>query len=372
MSTNMKSTNTSSASAKTLKNRRRRQRRRQMRKSNNQAGNQSKQVKSKRNRAKSSVPAMARQRAETFALSECARDYLKVLVNPFWVCPRTVCVPDLLETPSLKLRFVIRGTGNTGTGGTGFVAASPFTGAINDTNFLCHSDTTYNVINTFPTDQTSTGVAGINNTQSPFPGNQVGSTQGLVQFRPVAAGLRMRYTGTVLNQSGTVYQAILPGAARLSQTHTSVLGAYQSVRTYAVNRNKWTYVFWVPQIAYDYDYHGAAVTTDIFSAQNNVLGLLMVGTLASAPFEYEYVGYYEYAGPRFGATASHSDIDGLSQVRNFTTEMIGNAQVPESGEQAFTFAADYFRSIVPDDVSGWVASTAGAVKTANQILSILH
>lgn len=184
------------------------------------------------------------------------------------------------------------------------------------------------------------------------------------QVRIVGAGLRVRYTGTKLNEGGTILIAKRQdGESFDSFTYSSVADIMNTqVRQYG---NKWHQVSYTPVQPEDYDYcrngafgssEGAAASTvaDFKKQARPNMGFVINSAVAGQPFEWEYVVHVEFLGKIIdNISRSHSDIVGLSAVRNALNAAAPNQQ--QSGPGFF----NKLISSVGDEVLKSIPSIAG-------------
>jgi hypothetical protein len=156
--------------------------------------------------------------------------------------------------------------------------------------------------------------------------NGVKNTRGL-SVRPVGVGIRARYIGTTLNMSGRVILARHPDNGDFSGTGSTQLLAYQTVNSVPVSR-QWQTVCYKPTSSSDYEFSGNPITSSenqkeiVATIPNSIkfcsynLGLFVDGSVPGNAFEFEVVSFYEIAGATDATTRSHTDLAGLSAVRN--------------------------------------------------------
>jgi hypothetical protein len=326
-------------------------------------------VKKTKPKKKAQAPnAVALQRANVFKLSSCATDYLKALVDPFNPDTPVACIPDQIDDPSYKTKTLLRGTFVTGVAGAiGFVVATPNGMCLIDNNAVVTSAAAFAFLS-IPTTDTAANVTQETNPQAPYDTAQLGIGPGGIQYRPVALGLRVRYLGTELNRGGRIVYARAPHVPLAGQSVSFVLSRNMNFSV-PVDR-KWHSIMYMPFNSASYQYlstNTAGVVTDPSS-----IGFICDGCVANSPFEFEVVSYAEYAGVTLNVTPSHSDINGISAVRNFT-EMASNRPMIEGSY--LSSARKYLSSMTPDDISGWVttasrfgAAAAGAYTGNPQML----
>jgi hypothetical protein len=183
---------------------------------------------------------------------------------------------------------------------------------------------------------TPLGVKATGQTQMPYSDSQyeylwytgTKNTRGL-SIRPVGVGMRVRYIGTNLNQSGRMILARHPDNGDFSGTIASSLLDYQTIKTVPVSR-QWHNVCYKPTASGDYEFSGnpitnsenqkdiIATTADLVKYCTYNMCIYVDGTVPGNAFEWEVCSFYEIAGATEGTTRSHTDLNGLSAVRNST------------------------------------------------------
>lgn len=269
-------------------------------------------------------------------ISPCSLLYARALADPFAMFnnSKEICIPDLYDLPSKKFKTLSRFTFTIGTNGVGGVILAPFTFA-NDTQMAYATSATTTSINLpLPAD---TGAQPILDQQFPYP------TAARRNVRLVAAGLRVRYTGTELNRSGQV----IPITCSADQDNVSGesqanLLARQDVKVYANDCDRdWVGCAWRPasqaQMQYLPNDQNATVPA------NTKMAVMVVGKAGESYF-CEIVRYFE-AQPSGvltvdGVTTSESDVVGLSAVRNF----FGSISSSSVGQGVWNAALAYFKT----------------------------
>jgi len=336
---------------------------------------QNKKRKKRRNRSKKAVQvsmsptnrqlASASRRVEEFRLSPCSQSYLKALVNPFDLAGGVACIPDLLDLPSFKFLSVTRGTLVIGTASVGWITVRG--NPTNDQTSILVTDAafTLNSIQVTPT----VGVSGQGQTQNPFTASQF-SDAGFL-WRLVGMGLRARYLGTELNRSGRVIPVRTSslGSNLVNMVAASCLSRPE-IPSVAVTRN-WTTVTYLP-VTNGIDRDGYNYENAAFSIVPNPgvnagdIGLFVDGCVPGSSFEWELYAHYEVASARGsvsppGVTASHSDMPGLSAIRDV---LEGNLPAGESPGVDYNYYMKLIRMYAPEDMSSIVS---GLVKTGKAL-----
>lgn len=341
----------------------------------NQKNTKNQKPKKKKNQAKRSggVPQSVTMRQEHFYLSKCSRDYVKALLDPYNVQAGLACIPDLNDLPSWKTLVVHRGTFSVGTTGIGFVFVNPSAAGNTAVNWRRTSSlyTGAAVTVSIPT----TGVDAGTIPQMPFLGTQLGD--GGVLSRTVGCGIRIRYLGTELDRSGRLipWRSNNVGSGVPTTGTTSNFLSQPQIPSIACVR-KWHSVTYLPtssiltNVNRDvYSYQGTA-SDNVSDATGALfdLGWVVDGAKPGNAFEYEVYFHKEYisADGRLtpsGVSASHSDLPGLSAVRNAVEADLGIGD----GQELYRRVMEYMKQWTPADISH-VGSYASALSgTAKQL-----
>lgn len=311
-----------------------------------------------------------RAKAVKVILPACTRDYLQVLSDPFHV-NEPVCIPDNHVVPSKKLSVKTRGSFSTSSNKEGFIVFNPFhtandpfvhvdggTGYTSSTVMYSDGTVGLTIIETRQT--TGNGVGGANLALSPYTildfdekpdGQRAGTTALSVQSRVVGVGLRVRYAGTKLNEGGTILTLRREDGETLHGYGYDVLASRPNTKSSALG-SKWHEVAYLPVQPTDYDYCrngviGAEGVPGIDTSSNTVInnvryntGFYIKSAAASQPFEFEHVIHVEFLGKALDSiTKSHSDITGMSHVRNAL------AQAPPEVQAGPTFFQKMLTSV---------------------------
>lgn len=186
--------------------------------------------------------------------------------------------------------------------------------------------------------------------------------------RLVACGLRVRYAGTELDRGG-ITVPVHANAFGDSLRDTDVNTALQrpSTKSYPCER-VWRGVALKPCSPSDYTYSLSAFNSN--DPANLRMGVV-INAKAGTVFEYEIVRYFEavptcIAGTLYsvpGTSKSHSDLGGLSMVRDF----IGGLASSDMGKTAVSDGYKFFRDNAAEMASGAVRQalfTAGGRRAA--------
>jgi hypothetical protein len=307
------------------------------------------------------------QRATHFSLSMCSRDYLRAISDPFSLPLGTLpCIPDLYDSPSKKLRIVQRGLlqapgSGQPTGYCGFVCFDPFNGISNDFNTVGYSAATY-VDDGFPSTYGDTGCLETPMTQSPYTHNAFGTANGKLQYRVVAAGVRVRYAGTELERGGLTIPFRHPQNFPFNGYSLTDVLSFQDSRRLPVDR-KWHGQFYLPTTAAYYTYTTGTGSQPDPCTSGSIGVLIKSGGSNSTTWEWECVAFYEVAGATENTTPSHADLNGMSAVRT----LFEGGFDGDPSTSMYQEAVRRISRLSTNDISGFAAGAATAAKTIGWI-----
>jgi len=142
-----------------------------------------------------------------------------------------------------------------------------------------------------------------------------------VQARTVGYGLRMRYIGPELARSGQIIGVRHPDNETLVGLSSAQCRSYQTAKTCS-NKRQWIYASYRPVRPNEYEFSADACSASDSNNYKHSLGFLVTGTTDTsgspgpAPFEFEIVQYVEFIGNVDNVTRSHTDVAGMSHIRN--------------------------------------------------------
>jgi hypothetical protein len=282
-------------------------------------------------------------------IAECSAHYAMAVSDPFtaWndnIPP--VCVPDNVVLPTVKQRFFARGAGATGTTGFGYVTLSPYP-PCSDTNSVI--STTATSVMTATTTLSAVTNYQYSHFASPFTESQLGAAA--LQYRIVAAAIRVRYSGTKLNEGGNVFAFRNPTNQNSNGSYSYNSIAQQPTAKYFTNNSEWVSLSWRPATSTDYSFSYS--TTPSYC-----LTIAIQSAAVAMPFEYETVIFVEWLGASSGVpTVSHSDPVGFGAIQ----EVLTTAPESHSGTRKHI-------NIIKS-VGDAIAKTASFVYKNRQVLS---
>jgi hypothetical protein len=159
---------------------------------------------------------------------------------------------------------------------------------------------------------------GTANSNSPYATLDFGSS---LQFRCVAAGLRLSYNGTELDRGGLIVGLREPDNLSTQGFDEGDMLQYTSVRAERVPDGRWYEVTFAPSDSRAADY------TDTPSShlyEPHCMAIMVNGTNGSQPFHFEGWVHYEIVGSAArGKTKSHVDPVGASIVSSAVNNEYG-------------------------------------------------
>lgn len=183
------------------------------------------------------------------SLSECAAKMAVAIANPWSPLAKGACLPTSPARPTYKVTAFQRGIAYVGTNGFGYIIVQPT--IANDVPFSYSTTASYTGTSsdTFtPYSATpgtlKTGISVNNMNNIPYASSSIwnntfpDNTTQYIQGRIVAVGLSVQYTGTTLNESGTLTCFSHPTHADLSYSNLSNVQAFVDSETKYAGRDK--------------------------------------------------------------------------------------------------------------------------------------
>jgi len=209
--------------------------------------------------------------------------------------------------------------------GVGFIVASPGQGIANNTQTGWFTTSVYAgsvIVN--PIAVPDNGVRAFT-TNSDY--NAASFAANGVNFRLVSACVKICYTGTTLNEAGTVYSLVEPDHQSLFGFTTANLAAYASCTKTAVTK-EWTEIVYtgrVVPIEEQYQYQFAGLVPN----EQPIMAFMITSPSGtSLPFDYEFWANYEVIGPNVaGKTASLGDSVGYAAFTSALQDATATGQV---------------------------------------------
>lgn len=302
----------------------------------------------KRTKKKTDRSDQVRTMAQRVHLKPCTFRYFKCLTDPWAAYGRMqdVCVPDLYDLPSFKFTTRIRGTLAVGTSGFGYIILAPqLDGA--SAAIGAYTGAAFTSANTFA----NSGVGVTTLTESSYPYNQITGAYKPPQARLVAAGVRIRYTGTELNRAGNLVPFFLPSTGSIGGATTAQLMSIQNLRSLPNNR-QWIPAVFNPSSPSDYTYANYTAAQD-FAVQGANMGVAIMGDpTVGNTYEFDVLRFWEVVPTLFAqgqvsgtfsatyaTTKSDSDLEGLSFVKDF----MGQISPSDAGDSLWSAALKYMK-----------------------------
>lgn len=288
-------------------------------------------------------------------ISKCAFKYALAIADPFHPDSRDACIPVYPSPPSIKAAALGRLTMTIGTAGVGFVCVSPCLANNLPAVFITNASYALSTLSPLSANNTlNTGVS-VSNMSSPFTRAQLAVTNGssTVSGRMVSMGIRARYTGTTMKESGAYYCYVTPDHSNVLANGVSTpsdLGFFSETVVHNVTREPCELAIFsidaaetqyssqasegTSQLYYPYSGHNTAVNgaftyTDSSIAMGSPCAIMAVTGEAGNTFVIEFIQHHEFTGPSAYPLATPSDAD----QRGFEIVTAAAAQLPTKKAQ---------------------------------------
>lgn len=344
--------------------------------------------------AKAMNSSVVRSSIGSVKMSTCAAKLAAAIADPFSEEAKGACFPLYPAPDSQKIAPFSRVEGAIGTAGVGFIAFNPSVANdvpsfyISGANFTGTRNTILSAASTL-----STGVfAGTHN--GPYGAAQLirgsGAPESSLSGRVVAAGIRVFYTGTTLNQSGTITclqhpthgtltgmtagqaqsftQSDVQPFTRKSCTLSVAPCAVQEAAYptgYEASKTRLLYPFGADNV-YHTTYEGDATFTSTATVDGNVVGLaapialIMVTGVAGSTFHIDYTIHLEYTGSTCAAVSTPNSVDVSSVYAILTAaSQLGTRKMASPSSSNWKLLMDGVRSAMGSPVA---VSSAGVIK----------
>jgi hypothetical protein len=216
---------------------------------------------------------------------------------------------------SRRMRCYAKGVFTTQTSNNfGYIVVDPAQGCVNNFPAVSASKSTGTgtvVATNLTTDPESIRFS----TNSECDNTAFGTTAALNKYRVVAAGLRVRYIGTNLNQGGILVGLHEPDHNNLNGLSISNFDAQVESKRLPITRN-WATVLYKPTDTDELDFLGTFPGNASASGDGAYyMGFVVESAVPAQNFEFEFYGLYEIEGRNVrGKVASHADPIGHSAV----------------------------------------------------------
>jgi hypothetical protein len=270
---------------------------------------------------------------------------MQALVDPFE--GPLACVPCDFLNSNLINRVFVKGSFACGSN-IGFIAADVGRSCFSDTHCVISSKASFTGTNM---DLNATADINLDFSNAQYAATQVGVQQGNLAYRPVACGLRIRYTGTTLNQGGTINALHDPTHSSMYLRNNSQMDGELQSRRFSVSR-KWTTVYYRPvssggQNMTETPPTLAGETSPTITAATIAwyMGMIVIppSSTSFSTFEYELFTVVEYQGRNVrGQKITHADAVGFAgAVQTMAFVAPTQAAPAELKKATLTRVADY-------------------------------
>jgi hypothetical protein len=218
----------------------------------------------------------------------------------------------------------------------GWVAINPRAFVTNDGEAVTYTSTTFTgSFGNAMFDNAAVGTFAAN-ANAPYTKSDIGHADTSLCFRVVSCGIRIRYSGTALNQGGTIVALRDPTHDSLYQRTITEVQAELQARTLPVARDKWTTLLYAPYAEADFKLeHGTSHIIDLTSSLHNswFMGFVVQAPdpSVSLPFQLEAYAVIEVQGKNVrGQQVRHTDPVGLAAgIQAATFHQASNASVAD-------------------------------------------
>lgn len=303
-------------------------------------------------------------------LSKCAFKYALAIADPFNPQARDACIPVYPSPPSLKSTSLARFTVAVGVNGYGYAVFTPTLANDLPSAFYTTSSFVGAIaplgINPLAANNTLTGGVQIATVPTVFNRTQLTPSNGssAVSGRIVSYGIRIRYTGTTMKESGVYYCYTSPDHANvISQSvDLSTLGGFLESTVHNINRdacNLSIYGIDASETAYTTS-ETTNATTLMYPFCNNStnfnggftytsgiacgspVGVIGFTGEAGNTFIVELIQHSEFTGPSAAGVATPTDAD----QRGFEIVQAAAAQLPSKKSQTSYFGQSPMKMLV--------------------------
>lgn len=303
----------------------------------------------------------AKMLAGSAGLSACASDYARALANPF--TGPLACVPSFPAFLTRRARVYCKGVLTTSsTNSFGYILAEPTNMVANDIDAVSVS-TAASAVTAAQNTVAGDAAIALFRTNSEYTQAQFGTGAGLLQYRVVAMGIRVRYIGTNLNEGGILIGLHEPDHDTLVGSGITQFDAQVESRRMIVGK-RWTTVLYKPVNSVD-----ANLRPNFALASTNTawyMGFVIQSAVTAQNFEFEVYAIHELEGRTLrGKTPSHSDPVGYSSVSSVaatSAELYPTTRSDEERERSMIEQTlDYMNEAISQPIAAAkIASAAGS------------
>lgn len=301
------------------------------------------------------VAAKPKLKATEVTLSKCALKYAMAIADPFNPMARDACIPVYPSPPSIKASAIGRLTITAGTAGVGFLLLCPC--LANNLPAVFYTTAAYTLSTISPLSANSTLNTGViaSNMSSPFTRAQLAITSGssTVSGRMVSMGIRVRYTGTTMKESGAYYCYVTPDHSNVlangistpgdlgffSETvvhnitrepcELSVYSVDAAETQYSSQASEGTTQLYYPYSGHNTTFNGGFTYTDTSVLVGSPCAVVAFTGEPGNTFLVEFIQHHEFTGPSAYPLSTPSDSD----QRGFEIVTAAAAQLPSKKAQ---------------------------------------
>ena len=292
-------------------------------------------------------PMLTREGILSVNVPNCIMHYAEAMIRPFETIAG-VCLPaELFPIPSQKIKVFLRGTFKVGVNGIGFIMMKP-TGASNADSLHVTSEASVGGATTLFDDYTNLGVGLFDM----LPFNILDFTSDNVRCRLVAAGIRIKYIGKLMERNGTVSALEDPDHINFGEYTFNQLDASPYCKVRRVGDDEWD-----SQV----NYSGPVTPSDVeFNSDyyplntnsESIMGIAVAG-ITGDQYQFEVVQHLEYVGTKVtGKTKSHADPTLFSKVQEVAKTLTADRPLEPKEERSFWHSlGEAFESTLPAVIS---------------------
>jgi len=321
-------------------------------------------------------------------LSMCAKFYAAALACPFWWLDKSChvkveslgilpteqpCIPTNPTVMSRKMNFFLRIVAGVQADGSAFVAFAPkriandYSTVFNNTAPLLYSLSASSYAPGFPVLDTGIawtgGAANLNGDYNSAATIVNALGQGIL-YRIVGAGLRIRYIGKLLDESGIAHCVIDPDHYSLSGLNINQIGQFETYFNMQVSPD-WITLTYTPVAEEEFQYQPDPINNPAANVgrttAEHFMGIAFSGLPPGDNIAVEVIVHYEALGrPVRGKTQTPSDVVGTGIVLN----AVGEAKQLENNDPANTV-----KSMISKNLPDITMDTVG--KGINSLMAFL-
>lgn len=253
-----------------------------------------------------------------FKLSKCLLSYARASIDPFDNITELPCIPDVITVPAYRFRTYLEADVQVGVLGVGFAVMSPWKMIMNGngsvpgvTDFPVVTTTNFYGLPYYAWDS-ATLTAGAVRGWNPQSQLDLGAiTVPGFNWRLVAAGMELDYTGVLLDQAGLVTVLQWDALENIPQlgtgTSIGVLRQHPRSQTCATSREARCYVRYEPTSADNFTYHNEPFYYPPARDYYYPMGIFVSGATPNTTFRVRAVAFFEVQSSTLPAVPSEAD-----------------------------------------------------------------